>query len=273
MPAGDGAISTLDFDTHLRTQVQPKLLPLLDKFVRFASRLNEKSVRDVRWNPTAENLRDRFNNHIDSLLAAQVSKFALLAENLTWSVNRGDFLAYGLVGRALIEHAAVLRYYLADQIDPFLKGSIQRGYVTQEEIANLIDILDKHLRGGRFDWGAFLTGDVEALSNDDASSLLRQVNVKTCIDSWATETASVRILYNLFCDLVHPNVGSSLLVMKQWPDGIGFGAKGGRQFGVDIFDRTFAGLVMVTDTVSRMLDSLPLLRLPDEGSDGGPTIL
>src|SRR5437016_2066298 len=51
-----------------------------------------------------------FNRYVDFLYALYLHKFATLAESLIESVNRGDYLGYALVGRAMLEHTATLRY-------------------------------------------------------------------------------------------------------------------------------------------------------------------
>jgi hypothetical protein len=49
------------------------------------------------------------------------------------------------------------------------------------------------------------------------------VNVLTCVEKWAKETPAVLIAYNLFCELVHPNIGSSFLVCSSDSDRLHFG--------------------------------------------------
>lgn len=169
-----------------------------------------------------------------------------------------------MIGRSLIEHAAVLRYYHTNLIVPRLQEPIKKGTITPEEIQELIEILDKHLRGGRFDWQSFLTGNFDNLMENTTVSIPQQVNVKTCMEKWAKETPSVKVLYDLFCDLVHPNIGSTFLILKQWSDGIGFGGQSGKLFGFDIFERTFVGVAGIVKEIAKLQAGLILLRFPED---------
>ena len=73
-----------------------------------------------------------------------------------------------------------------------------------------------------------------------------QVNVLTCIEKWAEETPEVLIAYNLFCDLVHPNIGSSFLVASINDKDLYFTPSKGKSVGADIFEQSFPILVSVT---------------------------
>jgi hypothetical protein len=54
------------------------------------------------------------------------------------------------------------------------------------------------------------------------------------------------VVYNLFCDLVHPNVGSSLLVASIKQGGLYFDPLKGNSIGAEVFDQTLALLLSVT---------------------------
>jgi len=70
------------------------------------------------------------------------------------------------------------------------------------------------------------------------------VNVLTCIEKWAEEeTPTVLIAYNLFCDLVHPNIGSSFLVASTNDEGLYFSPTKGKSIGKDM---SFPILLAVT---------------------------
>ena len=79
----------------------------------------------------------------------------------------------------------------------------------------------------RFDWESFLYRDYVKLRDKVVAELTDkrqkkgppagqdsiiapQVNVLTCVKRWAQQEPGVLIVYNLFCDLVHPNIGSAL---------------------------------------------------------------
>ncbi len=125
----------------------------------------------------------------------------------------------------------------------------------------LIEIDDRHLRGGRFDWESFFFQHYAKLKEDAVKQLeskkakqkhvaqgiiAEQINVLTCIEKWAETTPEVLIAYNLFCDLVHPNIGSSFLVASTNDKGLYFTPSKGRSVGSDIFEQSFPILVSVT---------------------------
>lgn len=78
------------------------------------------------------------------------------------------------------------------------------------------------------------------------SILQEQVNVMTCIEKWAENTPEVLIAYNLFCDLVHPNIGSSFLVASTSDEGLYFSRFKGELVGKSIFEQSFPILLSVT---------------------------
>lgn len=251
----------ISFSEEIKARAEPKLQKVLEQFAGATLTLTEKSLQEVPWNPPRGDVRSLFNHYIELLWAAYVVKFSSLMRDVILAVNQGDFLTYGLIGRSMIEHAAVLRYYHTNHIVPRLQQPIQRGTVSVEEIQELIVVLDQHLRGSRFDWESFFKGDFDTLSKKPKPQV-QQVRVNECITQWAKESASVGVLYDLFCDLVHPNVGSTLLMMRVWPDGIGFGGERGRVFGFDLFYRTFAGLAAVVEETALLLNGLLFLRFP-----------
>jgi len=257
----------MNFDETIRGQVRAETKPLLDQFSLLARELAEKPSTRVFWNPPPSDIRRLLNHHIDVVWASHVSKFALLAKAIIQSANDLNFLEYGLVGRSLIEHTAVLRHHLVDRANPILEKATNAGMTTFEDISELVGILDTLHRGGAFDWKSLLTGDVERLRTRKPTDLPRPARIRDCIDSWKREDPSIGVLYGLFCDLVHPNVGTNLLVMKQWPEGIGFGGHDGRLFGVDLFERTIVVLAAIMNRVRTLLNGLLLMRLPT-GSGG-----
>ena len=73
-----------------------------------------------------------------------------------------------------------------------------------------------------------------------------QVNVLTCIEKWADQTPEVLVAYNLFCDLVHPNIGSAFLVASTSKTKLYFSRFKGKLVGKSIFEQSFPILVSVT---------------------------
>jgi len=253
----------MDFKQEIKDNIHPKLKELLDQYVEISDTLSQQSLSlEVYYRLPGGDVRHLFNRYIDLIWATYIAKFSSLMQSVIVVVNRDEFLTYGLIGRSMIEHAAILRYYHKTQIVPNLQAPIETKSVTTQILRELIEILDKHLRGGRFDWQSFLNNDFENLFSGSRSNL-EQFRIGKCIKDWTEDDPSITILYGLFCDLVHPNLGSTLLTARVWSDGTGVGGSRGYPFGRDLFAKTIAGLMQVIQETTMLLDGLLLLRFPE----------
>lgn len=219
---------------------------------------------EIRWQPGMADPRWQFDNHVDLLRGAYTAKARALTRLVTESVNQEAFLAYGLAGRSLIEHAATMRYYV-HRIAQKVEGCVQKGTVTLAELRDLFNEIDRNLRGSRFDWTGFSKGHMSNTEFQVAEGA-RQVNVNTCIQNWVKQEPNIQVLYDMFCDLVHPNIGSTFLVMRLW-DGpsLGFSsASTGDAVGWQVFVQTFPGLIPVLREVMTGLEVLDALKFGDE---------
>lgn len=236
-------------------QSTSELIELLRQGTKHLSSMADKL--DFPWSVDCDDPRKLHNIYARNLITCYVSKYAQLSETILSSIEKQNFLSYALAGRSLIEITATLRYYILFQYKPLL----DKGSLSIDEMKKLIDIDDRHLRGGRFDWESFLFKRYEKLKEDATSQLAsknakqkkvvegiiaEQVNVLTCIEKWAKESPEVLIAYNLFCDLVHPNIGSSFLVASTNDSGLYFTPSKGRSVGADIFEQSFPILLSVT---------------------------
>jgi hypothetical protein len=203
------------------------------------------------------------NMYARSLICCYISKFADLSAGILHAVDNSNFLVYALCGRSLLEITATLRYYVIHEYKPlFDKGAA--GLAEPGDLQRIIQVDDRHLRGTRFNWGDFLFRNYAKLKNDAVAqlrdkrdkrrrsskadeNLSEQVNVQTCVDKWAQETPEALVAYNLFCDLVHPNFGSTFLVASR---GEGtrfyFSRFRGTPIGRDIFEQSFPILMSLT---------------------------
>ena len=242
------------------TQKTNDLVEFFRKSTGHLRGMAEKS--DAFWQPDLGDPRHLHNSYVKNLAAAYSSKFADLSEAILSAVDKEDYITYALCGRALIEASATLRYYVLHQYKPlFDKGSF-----SLDDYKSLLEIDDRHLRGGRFDWEAFGTQRyskmkedivrfLEEKKNKNKSELKRaeiaktitadQVNVITCVEKWAVEKPEVLIAYNLFSDLVHPNIGSNFLVASVSGGKIYFTKNKGELLGRQIFEQSFPILLAV----------------------------
>lgn len=223
-----------------------------------ADRLRAMSEKmDGPWVPDTSDPRRLHNTYIRCLVTAYSSKFAELLSVSLASIHSRHYLGYALAARALIETTATLRYYVIHQYKPLL----DKGELTIRDLKTLIDIDDRHLRGGRFNWEAFLSRNYEKLQAGAEAQLAaskskqryvaqgiitEQVNVMTCIEKWAKEVPTVLVTYGLFCDLVHPNIGSGFLVASTDATGLHFCPSKGPSVGESILEQSLPFLVACT---------------------------
>lgn len=239
-------------------QTQAELIEMLRQGTVHLVKMSEKL--DFPWTPEVQDPMRLHNMYARSLITCYVSKFAQLSETILDSIEDQIFLVYALAGRSLIETTATLRYYLMERYKPLL----DKGSLTNEDMKKLIEIDDQHLRGGRFDWESFFTQRYDELKAAATQALAdkkkkdktkkaavptgtpHQTSVQTCIDKWGKESPGIVIIYNLFCDLVHPNMGSTFLVASMNQDGLHFAQSRGSSMGAKIFEQSFPMLLSAT---------------------------
>ena len=211
------------------------------------------------WDPTIVDPPKLHNMYVRNISYAYTSKFASLSTSMLYAIEHDAYLTYALCGRALLEATATLYYYVHHRYKPFM----EKGSLDANDFKQLIEIDDAHLRGSRFDWDSFfyrryaiLKEDAIAQLNDKKNKrksptisqtiMAQQVNVLTCIEKWAEETPEILIVYNLFCDLVHPNIGSNFLVASTSEGKLYFSPFRGEPAGRSIFVQSFPMILSTT---------------------------
>lgn len=191
--------------------------------------------------------RELHNMYARALACAYARKFGEMSKAVAENLKSEQYLLYALAGRSLVETTATLRYYIKHEYRPLLSN----GELTPADMKQLIAVDDRHLRGGRFDWESFSSGNYSEmleevrreLEHKRSKSKTRYVppnlvneqrNVYTCIEKWAGEQPAAMLTYNLFCELVHPNVGSSFLVASAEGRKLHFGSGKGESLGRQI---------------------------------------
>lgn len=187
------------------------------------SRSLSQSPSDSISVATSDDCLTRIRQQVAVIAAISTAKLRSLCDLILYSIERRDWLTYGMGGRSLIEHAATLRYYLREKILPLIPAEPQSA--TPETLAQIQLVFFQLIRGGRFDWSSLLEDWLKgvALPETPTPEQPSQVNILTCIQKWAREEPRIEQIYAMFCDLVHPNLGSSLLVLGITPEKLSFG--------------------------------------------------
>jgi phage shock protein PspC (stress-responsive transcriptional regulator) len=217
------------------------------------------------------------NMYIHAIFTSSMLKYYMLNASIVRAVNASDFLTYALAGRSLIEVTATLRYYLHAKIRPIVDATVRSGTVRHEQMSQLIDIEDRVLRGGRFDWMSFFLNRFDELRTQHVASREAkikepapnsgrgptQVNVMTCIEKWEKDSHYVGVLYELFCDMVHPNLGSTLCIATPADGAITFSIAQTQSTGVLLFDKSFPLLQSIAGKeFAKVVEAYVLLELP-----------
>lgn len=259
----------MKFSERFRDRVSPALIPHLAQFESITANLARENTRMVLWQPP-ENPRALVKHYLDTLLMVYTNKFYLLCQALIQTMNSDNFFVYGLIGRSLIEHTAILRYYTHEKMQPLLQDIPADEEIPPETVQELITLLNRHLTGHRFDWDTFLRDYFDEFEGVRSGRLPpeSQVNIITCLEKWARQNPAIANLYALFCDLVHPNLGSTLLVGRRLDRHISIGGQQGQWVGLEIFQRTFPDLLALSREVDERLAQLQAFqqRFPEKAN-------
>lgn len=234
----------------------------------------------LAWDPRPTDGPRLHNHYIDLLVTTYAAKYTSFAAIMLDGLNRLNYFAYALAARALVEMAATLRYYVETQYRPLLD--------SHPIDARILAIHEKHLRGTRFDWPAYIAEDYAKMAETNAKRIAgdksidvtggileKQTNVITCVEKWAKEAPVILILYELLCDLVHPNIGSTFLTSYAKDGRLFFGVAEGAPIGHMLFEQSFPWLLSVVHkgfnryfflllSMKYQPDELSPLAAPDE---------
>jgi len=273
------------FLPELKAAVHPDVWRIMDEVPRAVAHA-ENAVRLFDQCFNLHNLgvaqvdpRQVLNQYIDAILASCLSKYVAVNRSMIDCANRHDFLCYALSRRSMIETTATLWYYLHKKIHPLMDKCRKAGQVSNNDFRQLFDQLHRYLMGSRFDWETLFIDGFNKLSESYSDWLVRkqrdrnakkweakpliceQVNVATCLEAWAREDPRIGVIYDLFCDMVHPNAGSTLCVTVSTNDGMRFrpGARGG--VGSFLFAISYGPLqALIGKEFAKCIEVIPLLK-------------
>jgi hypothetical protein len=156
------------------------------------------------------------------LYSLYASKYEQLTSAIISGCSENQFLVASLCSRTLFETTATIMA-LNESIYKVVKNAKNVDCFNQKEINRLIDIVNRHSRGGRFDWELFFSVDIEKFMEksfdgdnvklDSNRNSPNSTNVLTYLNKWYDKDKNARMVYAYLSELAHPNVGSSFLVM------------------------------------------------------------
>jgi hypothetical protein len=234
---------------------------LLDNLSRILSALDQMTLAPsvFRDNPHPVKF---FNSYVDFAIALYIAKFQQLYSAMASALEDETYLIYAAAGRAILENGATLRYYARHQDFATLQNAWGTPEMSDSILRRAISTLDRLCRGSRFTWDAFMESRFDELGSKGPEDPLSQVSVTTCLEKWYREKPKLRPLYALFCDLVHPNVGSNLLVLRSVDGQLVSGGAAGSFKCQFIVLPTLAGILGTYNTIQEAWKDLEAARLP-----------
>jgi len=220
----------LRFPEKIRAQASGVLLQCMEGLESFCSHIDSVYERNnVALDPVRLQSSHQFE-YVGTVLwflyGIYVAKYRELLRNVIRSTADEEFLVFAHCGRGLIETTATLRYYNNETLAVVMAAKDPNKF-SSEEISKIVELLDKHSRGGRFDWGSFWMsnrndmversvaawrkGKKSKIASDTSNP--SSVHVNDAIRSWMAEKPGIALIYDFFCELVHPNLGSNFLMM------------------------------------------------------------
>ena len=228
------AIEKLKFNSKIKLNATAEIKNILEGIENSIVQLKKAKERRKFEINLAElqtlQQREFIKKILGFLYGMYIEKYLELLSEVVISVNNERFLTFGLVGRTLLETTATLKHY-NNKLQEIASSAKDKDNFSADELNELALILDKHSRGGRFDWFRFWTSNRKDMAsnlvneikskskknssdeNNNSQSNPESINVQTAINSWGKESNGIQLGYAFFCELVHPNLGSNFLVM------------------------------------------------------------
>jgi hypothetical protein len=216
----------LKFPASLRVHATPVLCEWLNAIEEFHAHVvsvrNRNAASFDLVVPESSSLDTYIGAVLTLLFGIYSAKFSELVGAVITSTVEQNYLVFAYCGRGLIETTATLRFYNRKAIK-LAQSAKNLDAFSEAELRDIAILLDKHARGGRFDWARYFEGGRKAMvehlvaiqKKHEVPNLANplQVNVKTTIDAWSSTEPAITLLYDYFCELVHPNIGSNFLVV------------------------------------------------------------
>ena len=249
------------FSPKLRQRIPSSHHLLLEDLCQIIDALEANSKEVSSFKPVTDKLKF-YNSYIDFALAIYVEKFKQMYRCIAESLEREWYMVYAQSGRAILENAAVLSYYAGHKDFRHLREAWKSQSITDGSLTRAVDTIDRFVRGNRFSWDAFAEGRFDELGKRPHPEGLKPAHTQECLRQWYKDSPNAEQLYDLFCDLVHPNLGSNLLVVRSHHNELVAGGIGGSNVSIFIVCPTLAGLIRAYKRIQDDFLKLEALRIP-----------
>ena len=253
------------FSDSTRSRFPQSHWVLLQRLAEIIDHLTSSNAASAAF-PQAQNPQEFFNAYVDFSLSIYAAKLSQLYQAVAHAIEHEQYLVYAQCGRAILENIATLRYYSRHRDLATASETWKSGSLTDPILRKANETLDRFARGNRFSWDAFIEGRFDELTKIPHQEHQEQVNSLTCLQQWFKESPKLEHLYDIFCDLVHPNLGSNLLVLGVRNSKLLAGDTDAKSTAIFIVAPTLAGLLgafNAAETATITLSSLRLLPTGD----------
>lgn len=138
---------------------------------------------------------------------------------LEHALSENAVLLSALILRSLLENVASLSWsseFIVSRLEALDIDVLNHHHTIDEEFENE---LIRMTHGSRFNWKAYLSGDFGDLleASNKVPEMWKQKNILSRINKLAKQKRyqSLRLIYDLLCEFVHPNLGSNLIYVRE----------------------------------------------------------
>lgn len=189
--------------------------------------LSIEAIYDV--NQSKEHPYQYVGNFFKFIHASYIEKYRELIGDFISSINSKHYLTAALCGRSLIESTATLRYYnnaVMKKVRISSKKEIEG--IDIEFLHDVLSLASKHMHGSNMNWADFFTTDKKTFIRElvdkekrrlkkeppKKEDFIKSYPIGKFLDSWFDDDPElVALAYNFYSEIVHPNLGSNLLLI------------------------------------------------------------
>jgi hypothetical protein len=202
------------------------------------------------------------------IYAQYVGKYKELLEAVIDNTNSGNYIVSSMVGRSIVETTAALRYYNIE-CEKSIRAIAElekagKSPFDPDAMSELMGLVNQHMKGSKFDWSAFFSTDTRAFvdnlikreadkKNASPVEYPESLRIRKMLAPWEAEMPELRFIYAFFSDLVHPNLGSNLLLIGLKDGKIQIGGDSNKSVGKRIATECVRFLAPILKEASKQL--------------------